>query len=128
MYHHRILYRRVFDKINVAKSTGNVTKVTLLQQQICFARNTLKICPPLYHVGLYAEDQYAYQIFEHGPVQYDHLRDFDDQNTVLVELPPIDKSISDLQAHSKTLDERYFVGLRDCRHYVEDMLIYMYDI
>lgn len=128
MYHHQILYKRVFDKIKVAKSTGTATKVSLLQQRICFARDALKICPPLYHVGLYAEDQRAYQIFEHGPVAYDELRDFDEQNTILIHLPPIDKTIDQLQDHSKTLDTRYFVGLRDCRHYVEDMLVYMYDL
>jgi len=129
MYHHQILYKRVFDKIKLAKSTGTVTKVSLLQQRICFARgNTLKICPPLYHVGLYAEDLNAYQIFEHGPVAYDGLRDFDEQNTILIYLPPIDKTIDQLQIHSNTLDTRYFLGVRDCRHYVEDMLVYMYDL
>ena len=128
MYHHRILYKRVFDKIKMAKTTGCATKVTLLQQRICFARHTINFCPPVYHVGLFVEDDKSFQIFEHGPVKYDKLRDFDEENTYLIDLPPIDKTISQLQWHSNTLDERYFIGLRDCRHYVEDMLVYMYDL
>jgi hypothetical protein len=128
MYRHRILYRKVFDKVQLVKETGNVTRVSLLQQRICFARQSLNFCPPLFHVGLYAQDANEFQIFEHGPVQYDHLRDFDDDNTTIIQLPAIDKSVWQLQMHAKTLDERYFIGLRDCRHYVEDMLDYMYDL
>jgi hypothetical protein len=123
------MYKCVFDKIRLAKSTGTITKVSLIQQRICLARKPFAICAPnIYHVGLFAEQGGQYQIFEHGPVQYDNMRSFDEKDTVLLGLPKIDKTIDQLQKYSDGLDDTYFLGIRDCRHYVEDMLDFMYDL
>jgi hypothetical protein len=123
------LYAKVFQKVKLARETGHVTKVSLLQQRICidYAHN-LKICPPLYHVGLVCEDDVTHRIFEHGPIEYDRTRAYDNSHTIVTPLPSIHQSIADLHAFEKQLPREYRLGSRDCRHHVIDLLSYMYDI
>jgi len=116
------LYSRVLRKIERAKPTGTVTRVTLLQQPVCLAR----VCPPMiYHVGILGFNGDERRIFEHGPVKYDMHRPMCD-NTVLIELPYVHNSLDDIAAFELTLPTTYVVGYRDCRHHVLDLLEYLY--
>ena len=123
------LYANVMKRVEMARQTGTNTRVSLIQQRICFPQR-LNICPPLYHVGLMCVDVNSgyEQIFEHGPMEYDDSRDILESNTVILPLPSIEYTLADIQNYEETLTKTYFLGIRDCRHHTEDLLVFMYDL
>jgi len=123
------LYSKVLHKIQSARETGQTTRLTLIQQKVCLATvGRLQVCPPmLYHVGLLAETEDRQRIFEHGPVQYDQTRGFDDEKTLRIPLPSVHNALEDILAFEETLPTKYLIGVRDCRHHVLDLLGYLYD-
>lgn len=117
------LYSRVLRKIESARQTGSMTKITLLQQPVCVAR----VCPPMvYHVGLIGITGNDRRLFEHGPVKYDGSREMCDR-TLLIPLPSVWNTLDDISEFEATLSPQYLVGIRDCRHHVLELMKYLYD-
>lgn len=115
------MYARIVRKIPSLKSTGTSTHIQLIRQRVCLG----PVCPPIYHLGLIADNGSEWYIFEHGPVQYDRLRTL--ESTTQIPLPTVWNSIDDIRAFETTLPRQYLVGIRDCRHHVLDLLDYLYD-
>lgn len=115
------MYSKLYNAILESRQTGRVSKVTLIQQKI----RVFNVQPPhLYHVGLVLEDETDRRIFEHGPVQYDPLRSFDD--AVIVPLPSVSHTVEQVQAYQDSMPDTYIPGIRDCRHHVIDLLAFLY--
>lgn len=123
MFLTRPLYSKVLRKIEGARQTGSMTRVTLLQQPVCVAR----VCPPMvYHVGLIGITGDDRRLFEHGPVKYDASRTMCDR-TLLIPLPSVWNTLDDISDFEASLSTQYIPGIRDCRHHVLDLLDYLYD-
>lgn len=119
------LYSTVYEKVRLARSTGDATKLALIQQRVCMPTTT--VCSPIYHVGLLGESGNRRRIFEHGPVKYNPLREING-DTIIIDLPAVKQTLDELEAIERTLPSIYFVGIRDCRHHVLDLLAIIYGV